>query len=59
MADEHGVFEDGVGGGIRFATRWRLTSSCHWFLMMGCFWKKPVLELDGSMVERSLMKQKQ
>jgi hypothetical protein len=30
--------------------RCRLASSWNWFLTTGCCWKKPVLELDGSMV---------
>jgi hypothetical protein len=37
-----------VEEGIRFTTRFKLTSSWNWFLRVGCVWMKPVFELDGS-----------
>ena len=36
-----------VEEGIRFTTRFKLTSSWNWFLRVGCVWMKPVFELDG------------
>lgn len=40
-------------GLIRLAMRCRLASSWNWFLTTGSSWKKPVLELDGSIVSAS------
>jgi hypothetical protein len=50
-AERDGGARRGAGMVVRLAMRCRLTSSWNWFLMTGSGWKKPVLELDGSMVE--------